>query len=79
YLTASPGTILKRVLKEAGQRPLLEVDNPLLTITELLKFRKPFYERAANIRVNTSKLDIKAVAEQIIEQLKKDESFDFSK
>ncbi|MBI4187867.1 MAG: shikimate kinase [Chloroflexi bacterium] len=79
YLTASPGSILKRVLKEAGQRPLLAVDNPLQTITELLKFRKPFYEQAADISVNTSKLDIKAVAEQIIEQLKKDESFDLSK
>ena len=77
YLTASPRVILKRVSAEVGQRPLLQVDNPDLTIKELLKFRKPFYERAADITINTSKLDINAVAEQIIDRLKEDESFNF--
>jgi len=79
HLTASPRVILKRTSSEEGQRPLLEVDNPTLTIGELLKFRKPFYKRAADITINTSKLDIKAVAEQIIEKLKEDESFDLQK
>ena len=76
YLTASPGVILKRVANEEGQRPLLEVDNPTLTIRELLSFRKPFYERAADIIINTSKLDINSIAGQIISKLKDDESFD---
>ena len=76
YLTASPGVILKRVANEEGQRPLLEVDNPTLTIREMLRFRKPFYEGAADIIINTSRLDIDAVAEQIISRLKDDESFD---
>jgi len=76
YLTASPGVILKRVSGEEGQRPLLEVDNPALTISELLKFRKPFYERAAYITIDTSKLDIDSVVEQIINKLREDESFD---
>jgi len=76
YLTASPGVILKRVANEEGQRPLLEVDNPTLAIREMLSFRKPFYERAADIIIDTSKLDIDAVAEQIISKLKDDESFD---
>ncbi len=75
YLIASPGVILRRVASEEGQRPLLEVDNPTLTIRELLKFRRPFYERAADIKINTSKLDIASVAEQIISKLKEDESF----
>ena len=69
YLTASPRTILKRVSSEQGQRPLLEVDNPTQTISELLKFRKPFYERAADITINTSRLDIESVAEQIVNKL----------
>jgi len=76
YLTASPGVILKRVSGEEGQRPLLEVDNPALTVSELLKFRKPFYERAADITIDTSKLDIDSVVEQIINKLREDESFD---
>ena len=75
YLTASPEVILKRVANEAGQRPLLEVDNPALTIREMLRFREPFYEQAADIIINTSKLDTNAVAEQIIGKLKDDESF----
>jgi shikimate kinase len=77
YLTASPRAILKRVASEKGQRPLLEVENQLKTIGEMLEFRKPFYERAADITINTSKLDIDAVAEQIIEKLKEDEGFNF--
>jgi shikimate kinase len=75
-LTASPSVILKRVANEEGQRPLLEVDSPALTIREMLSFREPFYKRAADITVNTSKLDVGSVAEQIIKKLKDDESFD---
>ena len=77
YLTASPGVILKRVASEKGQRPLLEVDNPALAIGEMLSFRKSFYQRAADIKIDTSKLDINTVAEQIIGKLKDDESFNF--
>jgi shikimate kinase len=75
HLTALPSVILKRTLKEAGKRPLLEVENPLATIRELLKFRKPLYERAADTTINTARLDINAVAEQIIDRLNEDESF----
>ncbi|GAF89388.1 unnamed protein product [marine sediment metagenome] len=75
YLTASPRIILKRVSIEEGQRPLLEVDNPTLTIGELLKFRKPFYERAADIVIPTSRSSIDRVADLIIRSLKEDEGF----
>jgi shikimate kinase len=79
YLEASPKIIMKRVSSEEGQRPLLEVDNPLLTIRELLRFRRPFYKRAADIEIDTSKLDIDTVVHEIIENLEEDESFDFQK
>jgi shikimate kinase len=75
YLTASPRTILKRVLNNGDERPLLKTPNKALEIQGLLKFRKPFYERAADIKIDTSKLDINAVTEQIISKLKDDESF----
>ena len=65
-LTASPETILDRVSGEEGQRPLLEVDDPALTIHELLRLRAPFYEQAADITIDTSKLDIDSIAEHII-------------
>ncbi len=76
YLTASPKIILKRTSADENERPLLRVANPTLAIQELLRFRKPFYERAADIKINTSKLDIASVAEQITGKLKEDESFD---
>lgn len=75
-LTASPKVILKRVSGDWGKRPLLTVDNKALNVRELLKFRKPFYDRAADITIDTSKLDAAFVVEQIIEKLKEDESFD---
>lgn len=75
YLTAAPGTILKRVSAGGEARPLLKVANPALTIQELLRFRRPFYKRAADITINTSKLNIDSIAEQIISQVKRDENF----
>ena len=79
YLTASPRAILRRVSGTVGQRPLLAVDDPTLTIRELLAFRRPFYERAADIKINTSRLGANSVAEQIIDRLGQDEGFDLQK
>lgn len=73
YLTASPRAILNRIPGEGEERPLLNTPNKALAIQELLRFRKPFYERAADIKINTSKLDTDAVAEQIISRLKEGE------
>jgi len=74
YLTASPKVILKRV-SDGDERPLLKVTNPAQTIQELLRFRKPFYERAADIKINTSNLDVDSVTEQIINKVKQVENF----
>ena len=77
YLSASPGVILKRTSRDQNVRPLLSVPDQAARIKELLKFRRPFYERAADIKINTSRLDINAVVAQIIEGLKEDESLHF--
>ena len=77
YLTASPGILLRRVSGGKNERPLLNVSDQALQISELLRFRKPFYQRAADITINTSKLDIDSVTEHIIDKLKQDESFHF--
>ncbi len=91
YLTASPRVLLRRVSGSGEERPLLKTSNSgegepwhydlvahsrlNRSIRELLRFRKPFYDRAADITIDTSKLDIDSVAEQIIVELKKNESF----
>jgi len=91
YLVASPRVLLRRISGSGEKRPLLKTSNrggdeprhydldarsPLdRSIQELLRFRKPFYDRAADIRIDTSKLDIDSVVERIIVELKKNESF----
>ena len=77
YLTASPQVILKRTSEDTNERPLLKAANRLITVRELIKFRKPFYERVADIKINTSRLDINSVVVQIISKVKDDESFRF--
>ena len=71
-LTASPRVILKRTSGDEN-RPLLKVVDRTSEIERLLKFRKPFYERAADITINTSRLSIDSVVEQIINKLKEGE------
>ncbi len=75
YLTASPGAILKRTTGGKNERPLLEVADPAGRIRELLGQRRPFYQRAADLTVNTSRLGIGSVVEEIISRLREDESF----
>ncbi|MDP6043404.1 MAG: shikimate kinase [Dehalococcoidales bacterium] len=74
YLTASPEVILKRTSTDRNDRPLLATADQESTIRELLEFRRPFYRRAADITIDTSVLDIKAVVGQIIETMKETES-----
>ena len=75
YLKASPRVILKRTSSDTNERPLLKADNKALAVKELLKFRQPFYERVVDITIDTSKLDINSVVEQIVAKVKANESF----
>jgi len=45
----------------------------------MLKFRRPFYERAADITVNTNRLLPGTIADKIIAELETYEGFDFKK
>ena len=73
-LTASPAIILKRT-STSNDRPLLNTNDRLQSIRELLKFRRPFYERAADITINNTGLSIEEVAARIIDKLRQDEGF----
>ena len=73
YLTASPEVILKRTSTGRNERPLLKMADRDATVRELLEFRQPFYERAADITIETSKLDVGSVVKQIIERVKEAE------
>ena len=73
YLTASPDAIIQRTSNNINKRPLLNTGNRTWVVRELLELRKPFYEQAADITVDTSKLDIESVVEQIINKLREGE------
>ena len=67
FLSASPATILRRVLEEdAGGpiRPLLAVDDPEARIAELLAQRLPAYSQA-HYTVDTDALTTAGVAQRI--------------
>jgi shikimate kinase len=61
--------VLRRT-REDSLRPLLNVADRERQIKELFGFRRPFYERAADIVVNTTRLNIDAVVGQVLEKLK---------
>lgn len=74
-LTASPETILKRTSSNGDGRPVLKQNNGIGGIISLLRLRKPYYEQAAEIKIDTSKLSIESAVAKIIEQLKENEDF----
>ena len=76
YLTASPEAILQRTSSDIDERPLLVAEDRAARVEKLLNFRRPFYERAADITVSTSELDVAGVAGQIISELSEHESND---
>ncbi|MGQ9510985.1 MAG: shikimate kinase [Thermaceae bacterium] len=67
-LWASPETILERVRRKPGQRPLLEGEEPLARIRRLLKEREAIYKEA-HIHVQTEGRRPKDVVEEIIKGL----------
>jgi shikimate kinase len=73
-LAASPAVILKRTSGDG--RPLLSVTDRERQIKSLLKLRLPFYRRAADITINTSRLSIEGAADRIIALQKDHESND---
>lgn len=73
-LEATPSVILKRTEPDKGGRPLLAVPDRAKQITALLNYRRPLYQRAAEITVNTSRIGIETTADRIIGMLREYES-----
>jgi len=75
-LTAAPEVILQRVSGDKDNRPLLASADRKNKIKELLEFRLPFYDRAADITIDTSGNDAPGVVQKIINALSEYESHD---
>jgi len=79
-LTASVDEIIKRTSPDRETRPMLaSAEDHTRRVTELLKFRRPFYQRAADIRVNTTGFTISEVADRLINRIRRYEGIDISK
>ena len=70
-LTASPEVILERV-KDSEERPLLQGHKDVPYIAALMEQRRPKYEAAADITVDTSRLSIEEVCRQVLRQVRND-------
>ncbi len=66
-LDATPETIFKRTSSN-GERPLLQVEDPLRRIRELMESRKPFYQKA-DITIDTEGKTPMLIAEEILEKI----------
>lgn len=68
WLTATPETILKRV-KNDDSRPLLRGNKNVEFIGDLLEKRRPKYEAASDISVETDGRSVQDICEEIISRL----------
>lgn len=60
--------ILERV-KDSDERPLLQNRKSVEGISELMEQRRPKYEAAADVTVDTSDLNIEEVCEAVLQQV----------
>ncbi len=74
-LEATAEEIYKRAMKDGQEtRPVIDKKNPKLEIEKVLNFRKPFYEAAAEIVVETTGKNVEVIVNEIIEKTKINES-----
>ena len=70
-LQTSAEEIYKRCMKDGPEtRPVIDKPDPKAEIENVLMFRKPFYEAAAEIIVETTQRNIKEIAKEIIKKTK---------
>jgi shikimate kinase len=75
YLEVDPDIILQRLMNSEDSRPLLNTPDRKQRIIDLLKQRKPLYEREADIKVAIDKVGADT-AQLIIKALKANGSID---
>ena len=63
--------IYKRAMKDGQEtRPVIDKDDPKMEIEKVLNFRKPFYEAAAEIILDTSNKSVDEIVKEIIDKTK---------
>jgi shikimate kinase len=68
YLETTIETLLRRT-KAAKTRPLLMNDDPRAVLEQMMLVRRPLYENAADLRIETTGRQVRAVAADIHQRL----------
>ena len=71
WLTASLQSILERLQDTGETRPLIAGKNRETEVQSLLRLRQPFYKIAADIRVDTTGLNVEQVVKKTLIKLKR--------
>ena len=69
YLETTIDTLVRRT-KAAKTRPLLMNDDPRAVLERMMLVRRPLYESAADLRIETTGRQVRAVAADILERLR---------
>jgi len=70
-LTATAEEIYKRAMEDGKEtRPVINKDDPKAEIQKVLNFRKPFYEAAAEITIDTTSKNVEDITHEIIDYMK---------
>ena len=70
-LQATAEEIYKRAMKDGQDtRPVIDKEDPKAEIEKVLIFRKPFYEAAAEIIIETTGKDLEVIVDEIIQKTK---------
>ena len=69
HLVVSRDRVIERLGSQSDVRPLLSGSEREERVTELLKYRDPFYSKAAELTVDTTGLSVDEVVERIAELL----------
>lgn len=69
WLRASASAISKRTQLDAERRPALKSIKNRDELRALIKFRQPFYERSAELEIDTTRLSAEKVVQEILQQL----------
>jgi len=68
WLAADEAILFERAARR-DHRPLLQKENPREVFSKLFREREPLYAAAANIRIDTTRLDHDEVAETILNKM----------
>ncbi|MDQ2825169.1 MAG: shikimate kinase [Verrucomicrobiota bacterium] len=70
WLEAKEKTLFERASRR-GNRPLLQTENPRATLSDILRARTPLYTKAADLRVDTTRLTHDEIADVILDEIEK--------